>query len=435
MIRGIFRSLAFRTGLMYLVMTLLLIVLFVLMIFENQLDFIIENSLLKSQEKSRQILGALDKIFTMNYDWIQDRKAVYENLILLEGLGEFRVYTEDGEVILDSKGLKENTWATDEEFRDINEVLTRQAFEGKTQVQKLKGENLKVYLSFSLTPNQLGVFQYDLSMVDIGRWLERLYQQVFVVTLLIVIINGGFALYFFVKIFHPLRIMVRATRTIQQGDLEVRVPIHQNDEIGELALAFNEMGAAIRKMHDEARGANPLSGLPGNLRIMQEIDDRLLAGDLFAVLYMDLDHFKAYNDKYGFAKGDEVILFVCQCLLESKMNFPNTNIFIGHEGGDDFVVVIDYAIWKNFADTFIQRFDQGIVQFYNQLDAKNGYIESLTRQGTPARFPLMSISIAVVSNRHRKYEHHAQLAQAAAEMKKLAKSKESSSYVEDIRGN
>lgn len=433
MIGRLLNSLAFRTGLMYLAMTIALISLFVILIFENQTDLIVQNAVLKSQEKSRELLKVLEGVLGDPLIWKNDRQGLRQRLAELE-IDQYRIFSENGEILLDSSRQASDGWASDDEFQEINEVLTRRTFEGKVIVQKIEGRTLRVFLSFPLTNVTFGVLRFGLEMEDIGEWMNRLYRQVLLVVALVILINGGFALYLFVKIFRPLGVLVQAARTIQSGDLEMRVPIHQNDEIGELAQSFNEMGAAIARMHDEARGANPLSGLPGNRRIMQEIDTRIESGQTFAVLYMDLDHFKAYNDKYGFAKGDEVILYVRDCLVKTQEEIGMSSIFLGHEGGDDYVVVIDYSRWREFAELFIRKFDAEIPRFYSPQDAKVGYIESVTRQGTPARFPLMSISVAVVSNRWKKYTHHAQLVQTAAQVKKVAKAKEGSSYAEDLRG-
>ncbi len=420
---------------MYIVMTVLLIALFILMIFENQLDLIVENSLLKTQDTSRNIQQEIESLVVDDFsDWETVEVSITANLAD-NNIKTFSIFDEEGRV-LSRKGSvnDEITEATIKELQIINEALTRRAFENKSIMQKLVGQDLEISITFLFGQGQLGVLIFSLPMESIDIWLSRLYRQVFFIGVLIIFINGGFALYFFVKIFQPLSILVKASRKIEKGDLEVRVNIRQWDEIGELALAFNEMGVAIRRMHDEAKGANPLTGMPGNIRIAEEIDNRIGDHRIFAVLYSDLDNFKAYNDKYGFSKGDEAILYVRDCLTIAAGKNSEAHIFLGHEGGDDFVAVMDYEQWKPFADAFLEIFDAGVPAFYNHADARNGYIESVTRQGVPAKFPLMSISIAVVSNRYRNYEHHAELVQAAAEVKKLAKKTDGSGYAEDLRG-
>jgi diguanylate cyclase (GGDEF)-like protein len=151
------------------------------------------------------------------------------------------------------------------------------------------------------------------------------------------------------------------------------------------------------------------------------------------VLYCDLDNFKAYNDKYGFSKGDEAILYTRDCLLSVTKRNNLRNVFVGHEGGDDFVVITDYEQWELYAKTFITTFDRGIHQFYNSVDARNGFIESINRRGERQRFPLMSISVSVVTNKTRDFRSMAEMIQIAAEVKKYVKSMEGSCYAIDRR--
>jgi GGDEF domain-containing protein len=231
----------------------------------------------------------------------------------------------------------------------------------------------------------------------------------------------------------PIRKLNEATHLISQGQLEIRVPIVRDDEIGHLASSFNEMSVALQRMRDEAKGANPLTGLPGNLTIAKYIDDCLNAHRTIAVLYCDLDNFKAYNDKYGFTRGDDAILYTRDCLVAASKRKDVANAFIGHEGGDDFVVIIDYEYWEIFAKAFITTFDRGVFQFYNSIDARNGFIESINRKGERQRFPLMSISVAVVANKNRPYRRHAEMIAVAAEVKKYVKSQDGSCYAIDRR--
>jgi len=190
---------------------------------------------------------------------------------------------------------------------------------------------------------------------------------------------------------------------------------------------------ALQRMRDEAKGANPLTGLPGNITIAKYIDDCLASGKIICVLYCDLDNFKAYNDKYGFTKGDEAILYTRDCLLAVAQRKDIQNVFVGHEGGDDFVVVCPYEYWEAFCKNFITMFDRGIYQFYNSIDARNGFIESINRQGQRQRFSLMSVSIAVVTNKTRPFRRHAEMIQVAAEVKKYVKSMDGSCYAIDRR--
>jgi GGDEF domain-containing protein len=296
-----------------------------------------------------------------------------------------------------------------------------------------KTKLINLYIPFSYAGDKIGVAAIALYMIDIDKQMNYLYRQCVVIALIIVAIHFGFAVLFSRMIFFPLRKLNDATHLLAQGKLDIRVPIVSDDEIGQLASSFNEMSVALQRMRDEARGANPLTGLPGNLAIAKFIDDSLNAGRVICVLYCDLDNFKAYNDKYGFTKGDEAILYTRDCLVAIAKRKDMKDVFIGHEGGDDFVVVCEFPYWEEYAKSFITLFDRGIYQFYNSVDARNGFIESINRRGERQRFPLMSVSVAVVSNRQRPFRRHAEMIQVAAEVKKYVKSIDGSCYAIDRR--
>jgi len=179
--------------------------------------------------------------------------------------------------------------------------------------------------------------------------------------------------------------------------------------------------------------ANPLSRLPGNVSILDELSSRIESNTLFAVCYIDIDKFKSYNDKYGFEHGDEVIRETARILIQSAQETGNPNDFIGHIGGDDFVVVTTPDVVDNLCRKIIADFEKTAPSFYNESDRKNGYIIGFDRQGKEQRIPLLSVSIGVVTNEFRKIEHVAQIGEIGAELKSYAKSLERSNYVKDQR--
>ncbi|MDD5347526.1 MAG: response regulator [Candidatus Omnitrophica bacterium] len=179
--------------------------------------------------------------------------------------------------------------------------------------------------------------------------------------------------------------------------------------------------------------ANPLTRLPGNVSIMNELNARLASGKLFAVCYVDLDKFKAYNDTYGFEHGDEVIRETARILLSSARLHGNPDDFVGHIGGDDFVVVCAADKAERISATIIEDFDKSMPSFYNETDRKNGYIVAHDRQGIERKFPLLSISIGVVTNEFRVIDHVAQIGEIGAELKAYAKNLKKSNYVLDKR--
>ena len=179
--------------------------------------------------------------------------------------------------------------------------------------------------------------------------------------------------------------------------------------------------------------ANPLTRLPGNVSILNELSSRIESETLFAVCYIDIDKFKSYNDKYGFEHGDEVIRETARILIQSTQEKGNPNDFIGHIGGDDFVIVTTPDVVDNLCRKVIADFEKTSPSFYNETDRKKGYIIGLDRQGKEQKIPLLSVSIGVVTNESRKIEHVAQIGEIGAELKSFAKSLERSNYVKDQR--
>ena len=179
--------------------------------------------------------------------------------------------------------------------------------------------------------------------------------------------------------------------------------------------------------------ANPLTHLPGNTSIMEEIQQRIDTGKEFAVGYADLDAFKVYNDKYGFEKGDEIILATARVILNNVQGKAGDKSFIGHIGGDDFVFITDDSIMDEICESIINEFDELVPRFYNDEDRDVGYITGKDRQGNEKKFGLVAISIGIVSNVNQKISHVAQIGEIGAELKKFAKSREGSTYVRDQR--
>lgn len=179
--------------------------------------------------------------------------------------------------------------------------------------------------------------------------------------------------------------------------------------------------------------ANPLTRLPGNVSILNELSRRLESKDVFAVCYIDLDKFKSYNDKYGFEHGDEVIRETARILIRNVQQHGNPEDFIGHIGGDDFVIVTTPPLVDNICKKIIVDFENTVPSFYNETDRKNGYIIARDRKGNEQKMPLLSVSIGVVTNDSRRIEHVAEISEIGAELKSYAKSLERSNYVKDKR--
>ena len=181
------------------------------------------------------------------------------------------------------------------------------------------------------------------------------------------------------------------------------------------------------------RRMSPLTGLPGNVQIQSELRKHLLKKEDFSVIYFDLDNFKAYNDVYGFLKGDEIIKFTSNIILNVVHN--NGNGFVGHIGGDDFIAILPNNNLESICMDIIAKFDYNIKKFYTDKDAENGYIEVANRKGIIEKFPLVSISIAVVVDENRRFNNILEIGDVAAQVKHAVKSIMGSSYTIDRRKN
>jgi len=185
----------------------------------------------------------------------------------------------------------------------------------------------------------------------------------------------------------------------------------------------------IIRLMSSNRKVSPLTGLPGNLQIQVELRKRLLKKEEFAILYFDLDHFKEYNDTYGFLKGDEVIKFTAKTILKTMHSYKLEESFVGHIGGDDFVGIISGVDYEKLCQDIIIRFDENIKEYFNEEDILRGYLEVANRKGIIEQFPITSISIGVVRVSPNEYENPLEIGEIGAQVKHLAKTQIGSAYV------
>lgn len=192
------------------------------------------------------------------------------------------------------------------------------------------------------------------------------------------------------------------------------------------AIMENNLALAI--------GANPLSGLPGNDFIQRKIRELLSRHKPFDICYIDIDFFKPFNDKHGFALGDEVIKSVAEIISLETSSFENDLVnFTGHIGGDDFILLLSPEISTEICTSILNAFDLKISEFHKSDEIKNGWYESKNRKGEKEVFPLLSLSIAIVSSQPNRSLTYAEISSIASEVKKKAKKTKGSVLVKDMR--
>jgi len=232
-----------------------------------------------------------------------------------------------------------------------------------------------------------------------------------------------------------IRKLKKGMHRIAEGDFDYDPKIPAGDEIGALAEDFSRMGKKLKELEQISLDASPLTRLPGNIAIERVLNRRLQSGEPFAVCYGDLDNFKAYNDRYGYIKASEVIKLTGELIHDTVREVAGADAFVGHVGGDDFVMIVAADRGATLCEALIGRFDEFIRGHYSAEDLARGAIEGVDRYGVSRTFPIMSISVAVVIGRKGEFSSAVEIAKAAADIKDLLKKTPGSNYLINRRRN
>lgn len=224
-----------------------------------------------------------------------------------------------------------------------------------------------------------------------------------------------------------------ATGQIAEGNFSYDPQISTKDEIGSLAVAFVDMGKRLKKLEEMYLDASPLTRLPGGIAIENILKKRIETQQPMAFCLIDLDNFKSFNDRYGYAKGSELLKETGRIIEEAVRTLGTPEDFVGHIGGDDFVVITEPERMRSIGEEIISRFDKRVPDFYDHGDREKGYIMGRTRQGVEMKFPILTISIAIVTNERKSLSSALQASEIAAELKDYAKSIPKSVLVIDKR--
>lgn len=224
-----------------------------------------------------------------------------------------------------------------------------------------------------------------------------------------------------------------ATHSIRTGDFDNLPEIKGADELADLAISFKEMSVRLKELEEMNLDANPLTKLPGNLAIEKELLTRLNETQKFSFCLVDLDNFKGFNDRYGYARGSDVIKWMGELLLEIKKELGTPEDFLGHIGGDDYVIICDPDRVQAICNRIISDFDRGIGSHYDPEDLKKGFIVSIDRNDKPTIFGIMTVSIAVVNTDRTLIREPKEVALKVTELKQYAKTFAKSLCIMDRR--
>lgn len=296
--------------------------------------------------------------------------------------------------------LQQQRVLAQDQLRQLQELLQREQHQRKNEAAKTRESSALLLLILAGLGTVLGVGVSLLVAMRVGSALGRLSYS---------------------------------TSAIAEGAFDAVPQVYSNDELGDLAAGLGVMAQKLKNYEQLCLDASPLTRLPGNIAIERALNDRLRVGEKFALCYVDLDNFKAYNDRYGYAKGSEIIKMTGEILYESCRRHGRVEDFVGHIGGDDFVLITSPELVPAVCGAIIQDFDRMIPGHYNVKDLELGYIEATDRYGTPRQFPIMTLSIAVVSDDKRQISSPQEIAQVASEIKDFVKAMPGSNYLIDRR--
>jgi len=337
-----------------------------------------------------------------------------------------------GEVIFSTEEWRQSQKGSYEDLAAMRKLSAAETGESETTVDKAT-QTFSLYVPLKAENELQFLAKLSFSLTVFREALRGVYQPAILVGILLILVNLGLGVFLSRLVVDPIGIFNEAAKKIAAGRLDLRVNVPTGDELQELGETFNFMAEELIRMKEKAENANPLTKLPGNIVIMEEVGKRIKEGKKFTVIYCDLDNFKAFNDKYGIHKGDQAIMMTGDIFKDAVKNKGAAGDFVGHEGGDDFLLVTIPERAQGIADHITSEFDKKVRALYDKEDLDRGHIVAHARDGSIKEFPIMTISLAGVTNVHREIHSYGEVTNIAAEVKKKAKSIAGSCFVLDQR--
>ena len=312
------------------------------------------------------------------------------------------------------------------------EDFSSSAFQDHDRLIRTKQEELFELLKGISRDARLDQSEKSLKTLSIGHSAFWTISGLSIVGLLLGII---IALVITRNISRSIKQLELSTREISEGKFDQLPKVRNQDELGDLSQAFQRMAQRLKSLEEMHLDANPLTYLPGSITIENVLNKRLKTEIPTAFCQLDLSNFKAFNDRYGYARGNEVLQVTANIVTEVVKTEGNEGNFVGHIGGDDFVVITSPERYEKICRAIIDSFDKRVSDFYDLEDRQRGYIHGETRQGQRVSFPIMTMAISVVTNQYCPLQNHVQVGEIAAEVKNYAKSFSHSTFVVDRRGD
>lgn len=316
----------------------------------------------------------------------------------------------------------------------LSEALLWHNWESALAISKestgpLRSQLLK-YLAEIRQEQQLRI---NSGLADLSQKSGEAYRLTLFFAMIGICLSAPVSITVIVSIHRSVRALKQATVEISGGSFDHRPNLSGDDEFAQLANDFGRMGRKLRELEQLRLDANPLTRLPGNLAIDREVEQRIGSKEPFSHLYIDLDNFKAYSDRYGYNAGSDVLARVGE-LIERVVHREGTPTdLVGHIGGDDYVVITTLELGEQVAQKVIAEFEQMVPSFYNEEDRRSGSFVGKDRFGIERTFPLMTISIALIRSDHYDYPSRLAISQDCARLKEYLKVQDGSNYMVDRR--
>jgi GGDEF domain-containing protein len=378
-----------------------------------------------------------------------------ENILAQERLEQQILILKDDELL---ELLKGRQLQFEERWQDLDDLELEETIELNSPAQELVSEREKIlslltekkrrtaesYIKTRIAPLRLALLNglddlakvrevlIDAALLTLNRDSLIAYRITLILLILGIALGGGVAYRVVRSITRSINHLSEAARQASDGRFEFTLEEFGRDEFGYLASEFQSMGKRLLDLKNQLLDANPLTHLPGNLAIDHELERRIVSLEPFAHVYIDLDHFKAYNDRYGYQKGSEVIARIGDIIQETVLKLGNPEDLVGHIGGDDYLLLTTPEKSEELAEAIIARFDH-MTDIYTEEDLNNGYYEGVDRFGDHRRYPLMSISIAIILSENMDYPTAQEISAECAKMKEHLKNLPGSNYLVDRR--
>jgi len=269
----------------------------------------------------------------------------------------------------------------------------------------------------------------EATLNDLPKFSDRAYRVVFLLTLLGLLCSLPVALLVIFGIYRSLGELTRATQQVAAGNFDFRIDTDSHDEFGDLAREFVQMGRKLDELEKVHLDANPLTHLPGNLAIDRELAKRIREEQPFAHMYIDLDHFKAFGDRYGYQAGSAVLAEVADLIRRTVEQLGDADDLVGHIGGDDYIVLTRPERVEPMAKQLIAEFDRKVPDFYSAEDRQAGHFVGKDRFGVERQFPLLSMSIAIIFSQNLEFFSQQAFSWECAKMKDYLKTLPGSNYL------